>query len=142
VDREHQVMKALEATDVPVPRMLHLCEDISVIGTKFYVMEMIEGRVFTETGLPGFTPAERNSIYREMIEVLAKLHAVDYRDVGLDDFGRPGNYCARQISRWSRQYMASKTEDIPEMERLAFLVTNVQGSDCSPNETTTATSTT
>ena len=118
VDREHRVMKALEGTAVPVPRMHLLCEDTSIIGTKFYVMEKVEGRVFANPLMPGATPAERTAVYRHLADVLAALHAVSPEAVGLDTFGRPGNYYERQISRWSKQYLASRTEDIPEMDAL------------------------
>src|SRR5690606_781365 len=126
VDREYRVMKALEHTPVPVPRMEALCEDPSVIGTKFYVMEWVDGRVFAETRLPGLSREERRSIYLDLARVLAALHSVDPQAVGLGDFGRPGNYYERQISRWSKQYLASKTEEIEAMERLmAWLPDNI-----------------
>lgn len=126
VDREYRVMKALEGTDVPVPRMEVLCEDTDVIGTKFYLMEWVDGRVFAETRLPGLSPTERRSIYLDLARVLATLHNVDPETVGLGDFGRPGNYYERQISRWSKQYLASKTEEIEAMERLmAWLPDNI-----------------
>ena len=110
VDREHRVMDALWETDVPVPKMYCLCEDPAIIGTKFYVMEMVEGRLFTETQLPALTGPERRAIYNDLARVLATLHAVDVAAVGLSEFGRPGNYYERQIGRWSKQYLASKTE--------------------------------
>lgn len=118
VDREYRVMKALEHTDVPVPLMKCLCEDPAVIGTKFYVMEMVSGRVFAETLLPSLTPPERRAIYLDLARVLAKLHSVDPAAVGLTDFGRPGNYYERQIGRWTKQYEASKTEQIDAMDKL------------------------
>lgn len=118
VDREFRVMQALEHTDVPVPRMFCLCEDPGVIGTKFYVMEMIEGRLFTETLLPALTPPERTAIYLDLVRILACLHKVDPAAVGLAEFGRPGNYYERQIGRWSKQYLASKTEQIDAMDKL------------------------
>ena len=118
VDREYRVMKALEHTDVPVPRMFCLCEDADVIGTKFYVMEMVDGRLFTETVLPSLTPAERKAIYLDLARVLAALHGVDPTAVGLAEFGRPGNYYERQINRWTKQYLASRTEQIDAMDRL------------------------
>ena len=118
VDREYRVMKALQSTDVPVPAMYCLCEDPAVIGTKFYVMEMIEGRLFTETLLPGMTPAERSAVYADLARILACLHDVDVDAVGLGGFGRPGNYYERQIGRWSKQYVASKTEEIEAMDKL------------------------
>jgi len=118
VDREYRVMHALRDTDVPVPRMYALCEDTSVIGTKFYVMERVHGRVFTDLLLPGLTNPQRREVYRDLTRVLAALHTVDPAAVGLADFGRPGNYYERQISRWSKQYVASKTEEIDAMEKL------------------------
>jgi len=118
VDREYRVMRALQNTGVPVPRMICLCEDPSIIGTKFYVMEMVHGRLFNETLLPSLTPPERNAIYLDLARVLASLHKVDPAAVGLADFGRPGNYYERQINRWSKQYLASKTEQIDAMDKL------------------------
>jgi len=119
VEREYRVMKALEGTGVPVPRMLHLCEDDAVIGQAFFVMEHVEGRVPAAPGLPEVAdPADRAAIYDSMNEVLARLHSVDWRAVGLEDFGKPTDYVARQVSRWTRQYVASRTGPIPSMERL------------------------
>jgi aminoglycoside phosphotransferase (APT) family kinase protein len=110
--------------------MYALCEDTSVIGTKFYVMEKVDGRVFTDVLLTGLTNDERRAIYRDLARVLAALHTVDHVKVGLADFGRPGNYYSRQISRWSKQYLASKTEDIPEMDKLmAWLPEHVPPAD-------------
>ena len=130
VDREYRVMKALRGTDVPVPEMHLLCEDDSVIGTPFYVMEWVDGRVLVDTGLPEFTRDERTALYDDVVRVLAALHRVDPEAVGLDHFGRPGNYYERQISRWSRQYEASKTDDIAEMDALMeWLPANVPASD-------------
>jgi aminoglycoside phosphotransferase (APT) family kinase protein len=118
VDREYRVMHALGQTDVPVPRMIALCEQTDVIGTKFYVMEKIEGRVFTDLLLAELPKEERRAVYLDLVSVLAKLHGVDHTAVGLAEFGRPGNYYARQISRWSRQYEASKTDDLVAMNAL------------------------
>jgi aminoglycoside phosphotransferase (APT) family kinase protein len=130
VDREHRVMHALEKTGVPVPKMFASCEDTSVIGTKFYVMEKVDGRVFTDALLTELTNAERRAIYVDLVRVLATLHRVDPVAVGLEDFGRPGNYYSRQISRWSKQYIASKTEDVPEMDKLmAWLPEHVPDAD-------------
>ena len=126
VDREHRVMKALQDTDVPVPKMFVCCEDPEVIGTKFYVMEWVDGRVFAETRLPEQTPQERRAMYLDLARVLATLHNVDPDAVGLGDFGKPGNYYERQIGRWSKQYVASKTEEIEAMDRLmAWLPDNI-----------------
>ena len=118
VDREYRVITALAGTDVPVPRTYACCEDPSVIGTPFYIMECVHGRVLSDPMLPGMEREERAAIYDTMNEVLARLHRVDWRAVGLADFGRPGNYYARQLHRWTQQYRASQTEEIPEMERL------------------------
>lgn len=118
VNREYRVMAALAATDVPVPKMYCLCEDAGIIGTKFYVMEMVAGRLFTEALLPTLTAPERKAIYLDLARVMARLHRVDPAAVGLADFGRPGNYYERQIARWSKQYQASKTEQIDAMDKL------------------------
>jgi aminoglycoside phosphotransferase (APT) family kinase protein len=118
VDREHRIMTALRDTGVPVPRTRLLCTDDSVIGTWFYVMDHVPGRIFWEPTLPGIEPDERSAIYDAMNVVLAKLHQVDYRALGLEDFGKPGNYFARQIHRWTKQYRLSEGERIEAMERL------------------------
>ncbi|GIL01844.1 MAG: aminoglycoside phosphotransferase [Alphaproteobacteria bacterium] len=118
VEREYQVMRALAGTGVPVPRMILLCEDASVIGTAFYVMEGIEGRVIRDLTLPELSPAERAATYRAMVETLAALHMVDWRAVGLEGFGKPSGYVARQVVRWSKQYEASRTHDIPAMDNV------------------------
>jgi aminoglycoside phosphotransferase (APT) family kinase protein len=118
VDREHRVITALARADIPVPRTFCLCADEGVIGRAFYVMDYVEGRVLWEQSLPGMTPGERAAIYDEMNRVIAELHRVDYRAAGLADFGRPGSYLARQIDRWTKQYRASETEGVPEMDRL------------------------
>jgi len=118
VDREYRVMHALAGTDVPVPKMYALCEDVGVIGTKFYVMEKVPGRVFTDLLLPSLPKPQRRELYRDLARVLAALHRVDYRAVGLADFGKPGNYITRQVSRWSKQYLASQTESIEAMDKL------------------------
>jgi aminoglycoside phosphotransferase (APT) family kinase protein len=118
VEREYRVIRALAGTGVPVPAARLLCEDAELIGTPFYVMDFVAGRVFTDPLLPGLSSAERKGIYTSMAETLAKLHGVDWRAVGLGDYGRPENYVARQIARWSKQYEASKTGDVPAMDRL------------------------
>ncbi|WP_250451779.1 phosphotransferase [Caballeronia sp. ATUFL_M2_KS44] len=118
IEREYRVMDALAATDVPVARMLALCEDESVMGRAFYVMEFVEGRVLWDPSLPGMTPAERAAIYDETNRVIAALHTVDAEAAGLADYGKPGNYFERQIGRWSKQYVASQTEKIDAMDRL------------------------
>ncbi|GAA3991776.1 phosphotransferase [Comamonas faecalis] len=118
IEREYKVMSALAATDVPVPRMLALCEDESVIGRAFYLMEFMAGRVLWDQALPGMAPAERGAVYDEMNRVIAALHSVDFAARGLADYGRPGNYFERQIGRWSKQYQASITQPIAEMDEL------------------------
>ena len=118
VDREHRVMTALRDTGVPVPRMLCLCEDTEVLGTAFYVMSHVEGRVLWDARLPGFDPQERAAMYDEMNRVIAALHLVDPAAVGLADYGRSGGYLERQIARWSKQYLASETQPIEAMHRL------------------------
>ncbi len=118
VEREYRVITALAGSGVPVPRTFALCEDGDVVGTPFYVMEFVPGRVILDPRLPGVSPDERAAIYDSMNEVLARLHTVDWQARGLGDFGRPGNYFARQIHRWSQQYRASETERIEAMERL------------------------
>ncbi|MGH6944735.1 MAG: phosphotransferase family protein [Geminicoccaceae bacterium] len=130
VDREYRVQKALAGTDVPVPQMLHLCEDRAVIGTLFYVMEALNGRVTQDSSIPGVSRDERRAMYDAMNDVLARLHAVDWQAVGLEGFGKPGNYFARQIHRWTRQWQASKTREIREIDRLAaWLPANVPAGD-------------
>ncbi len=118
VEREFRVMRALADTAVPVARMLVLCEDEAVIGRAFYVMEFVDGRVLWEQALPGMQPAERGAVYDEMNRVIAALHTVDVAAAGLADYGRPGNYFERQIGRWSKQYLASETQRIDEMQQL------------------------
>jgi aminoglycoside phosphotransferase (APT) family kinase protein len=118
VDREFRVMRALAATPVPVPRVHALCEDDGVIGSAFYVMEFLDGRIFWEQHLPEVPSAEREAMFDSMNAVIAALHSVDYAAIGLGDFGRPGNYTGRQIARWSRQYRASETEQIAAMDHL------------------------
>ena len=118
IEREFRVMNALALTGVPVPCMQVLCEDETIIGRAFYIMEFVAGRVFWDQSLPGLATTEIGAIYDEMNRIIAALHSVDLRAVGLSDFGRPGNYFSRQIARWSKQYQASVTAPIPEMDRL------------------------
>ena len=118
VDREFRVMQALRNTDVPVPRTYALCADESVAGTMFYVMEHVAGRVFYDPRLLDLTRADRQAMFADMNRVIAALHSIDPAAVCLGDFGRPGNYFARQIARWSQQYKASETETIEAMDRL------------------------
>jgi aminoglycoside phosphotransferase (APT) family kinase protein len=118
IEREYRVLAALAPTEVPVPRVFGLCEDEAVIGRAFYVMEFVDGRVLWEQSLPGMTAAQRFAIYDEMNRVISALHSIDPESVGLAGYGRPGNYFARQIGRWTKQYQASETEKIDEMDRL------------------------
>ncbi|MBM3557948.1 MAG: phosphotransferase family protein, partial [Alphaproteobacteria bacterium] len=118
VDREYKVISALAGSAVPVPRTHCLCLDEAVIGQAFYVMDYVPGRVLTDTLLPDQTPDERRAMYDDLAKVLAALHTVDYAKVGLGDFGKPTDYIRRQFQRWAKQYEASKTDDIPEMDRL------------------------
>lgn len=118
IEREYRVMAALAATPVPVPRVLHLCEDPQVIGAAFYVMAHVPGRVLFDATMPGMAPAERRATCEALIDTLAALHAVDPAAVGLGDFGRPAGYVARQTARWAKQYRASETTPIPAMDAL------------------------
>ena len=130
VDREFRVLKALHGTDVPVAKPYALCEDESVIGTAFYIMEFMQGRVLWDPSLPGLSTAERGAIFDEMNRVIAALHRVDYQAVGLGEYGRPGNYLERQIARWTKQYRASETERIEAMENLIeWLPKNIPAGD-------------
>ncbi|MDB5741774.1 MAG: aminoglycoside phosphotransferase [Polaromonas sp.] len=118
IEREFKVMQGLQGSAVPVPRMYCLCEDESVIGRAFYVMEFVEGRVLWDQSLPGMDNAQRGEIYDEMNRVIAALHTVRFAECGLAGYGKPGNYFERQIGRWSKQYQASMTRPIDEMDRL------------------------
>ena len=130
VDREYRVITALGTTGFPVPRTYALCQDDSVIGTWFYVMDCVHGRVITDPAIPGLSPRERGAIYESLATTLARLHTVDWQALGLADFGRPGNYFARQIHRWAQQYRASETEKIEAMERLiTWLPEHIPASD-------------
>ncbi|MEJ8851130.1 phosphotransferase [Variovorax rhizosphaerae] len=131
VDREFRVIDALRNTQVPVARARGYCDDASVIGTPFYVMDFVEGRIFWDPALPGLENAERSAIYDGMNQAVASLHKVDYEAVGLSDYGRSGNFFDRQIGRWTRQYQAVAAQDpIPAMERLiAWLPAHVPPDD-------------
>jgi aminoglycoside phosphotransferase (APT) family kinase protein len=118
VDREYRVIAALHSIGFPVAKPYALCEDSGVIGAPFYIMEMVEGRTFWDGSLPGQPPAERGAIYTAMVDTLARLHGIDPAAVGLGDYGPPGNYFERQVARWTKQYRASQTDDVPEMEKL------------------------
>jgi aminoglycoside phosphotransferase (APT) family kinase protein len=131
VDREYRVIKALyDNSDVPVPKPYALCEDDTVIGTAFYLMEFLPGRVITDHTMPGISPADRGKIFDSMNDVLARLHNVDYRKAGLGEFGREGQYIQRQIARWSGQYDLSRTSDLVAMENLKkWLPANIPTAD-------------
>jgi aminoglycoside phosphotransferase (APT) family kinase protein len=118
VDREYRVISALYPTGFPVPRTYGLCVDDSVIGTIFYVMDMVDGRIIWDQSMPGYAPAERHAIHMASVKTLADLHNTDYIKIGLEDFGRQGNYMARQIDRWTKQYKASETQRLDTIERL------------------------
>ena len=118
VDREYRAMRALGDTDVPSATMYALCEDDSVIGTSFFVMEYVQGRIFWNVQLPELEPSERRAIYEELARVLAAIHSVDLDAVGLSDYGRPDAYVARQVKRWTKQYLASQTADVEAMNTL------------------------
>jgi aminoglycoside phosphotransferase (APT) family kinase protein len=134
VEREYRVMRALDGTGVPVPKALGLCDDASVVGTPFFVMRYVAGRIFWDPTVPDVaTNAARTAIYREYIDALAALHGVDYAKVGLADYGKVGGYVARQVDRWSKQYESSRTDAIPAMEALMAFV---RGKTPSSDETT------
>lgn len=118
VDREFKVISALAGSDVPVPKTYALCEDDSVIGTMFFIMDCVDGRILWDPSLPGMSRTERGAIYDEMNRVIAALHAVDYNAVGLAGYGKPDKYLERQVARWSKQYRASETEKIEAMDKL------------------------
>jgi aminoglycoside phosphotransferase (APT) family kinase protein len=118
VDREYRVIRALHAQGFPVAQPLLYCDDVQVAGTAFYLMSFVDGRVFWEPQMPGSSPAERAAVYDVMNETIARLHSFEPEKIGLGDFGRGENYVARQVERWSKQYRASETEKIDEMERL------------------------
>ncbi len=118
VDREYRVMKALGQTPVPVPEMLAYCADTEILGTHFYLMPFLQGRIYADNRLSDMAPAERTAAYLSIADTLAALHRVDISAIGLGDFGKPGNYFARQIARWTRQYRDAESAPIPAMERL------------------------
>ncbi len=118
VDREHKVITALGTTGFPAPRTFGLCTDDAVIGTMFYVMEKVEGRILWDLTLPDLPRGDRRAVYLDQVDVLARLHTTDHAAAGLGDFGKPGNYFARQVDRWTKQYRASETDTLVEMDRL------------------------
>ena len=118
VDREYRVMQALQNSAVPVPKLFAFSEELEIVGTPFYIMEYLDGRVIVDQSLPTFSKEDRSLVYQDMNRVIAALHSVDYATVGLETFGKPGNYFGRQIARWSRQYKEANTEDIPALHAL------------------------
>jgi hypothetical protein len=129
IEREFKVMKGLCGTAVPVAQMHVLCEDETIIGRAFYVMEFVAGRVLWDQSLPGMSNAQRSEIYDEMNRVIAALHSVKFAEQGLANYGKPGSYIERQIGRWSKQYVASQTQAIPDMDRLmTWLPANIPSS--------------
>lgn len=130
VDREYRIMSVLGSTDVPVPKMLEYYPGDDVVGTPFYVMERIEGRVFGDCSLPGVSSADRRAMFFDMADTLVKLHKVDWRALGLSDYGREGNYFARQVNRWTKQWELSKTRELPDIDHLVrWLPANVPNID-------------
>ena len=130
IEREYRILAALAGTTVPVPRVRYLCEDPGIVGTAFYVMDHVEGPIDQDPALPGLSPDRRRAVYDSMVDVLARLHSVDWRALGLGDFSREGGYIARQIRRWSGQYDASRTDEIPAMDRLiAWLPDHIPDDD-------------
>ena len=130
VDREYKVITALQNTEVPVPKTYGLCEDADIIGTPFFVMDFLDGTVYWDLLLSEKSPQERMEIYANKNKVIAELHNVDYKSVGLSNYGKPGNYIARQVSRWTKQYLASETENIPAMNNLIdWLPPNIPDED-------------
>ena len=130
VDREYKVITALYETDVPVPRTYGLCEDEDVTGTAFFVMDCLDGDIFWDPMLPTLKKEERIQIYQNKNKTLAALHNVDYKKVGLESYGKPGNYVARQVARWSKQYRASETDNIDAMNNLIeWLPENIPDDD-------------
>ena len=130
VDREYKVITALYETDVPVPKTYGLCENDDVAGTAFFVMDFLDGDLFWDPMIPSMTNTDRTEIYKNKNKTLAKLHSVDYKKIGLENYGKPGNYVARQVSRWSKQYRASETDNIEAMNNLIdWLPKNIPDDD-------------
>jgi aminoglycoside phosphotransferase (APT) family kinase protein len=130
IEREYRILRALAGSDVPVPRARVLCEDASIVGTPFYVMDHVEGRVMTGVTLPALTPTERRAVYDDNARVGARLHSVDYKARGLTDFGKPEGYVVRQLDRWTKQYLAAKTEPNADMDQLiAWLTAHLPSGD-------------
>ena len=130
VDREYRIIKALEKTSVPVPRTLMLCKNEEVIGTIFYLMDHVDGKIHWDPTLPESDSSDRNEIYQQTVDVLAALHSIDVEKEGLMDFGKPGNYFQRQVGRWIKQYRAAETDTYPEIESLiSWLEKNMPDDD-------------
>ena len=130
VDREFRVMQGLAGTNVPVPKMLHLTDDTSPMGTQFFVMEYLDGRILWDPALPEISKPERAALYDSMNATLAALHSVDPASIGLGDYGKPGNYFERQVSRWSGQYKAAETQNLPDADRIMeWLTANMPDDD-------------
>ncbi|KAF6098405.1 acyl-CoA dehydrogenase family member 11 [Phyllostomus discolor] len=134
IDRECKVQKALFATGFPVPKPLLYCSDTSVIGTEFYVMEHVQGRIFRDFTIPGVSPAERSALYVAMIETLARLHSLNIHSLQLGGYGVGAGYCKRQVSTWTKQYEAAAHQDIPAMSQLSdWLMQNLPENDNEEN---------
>lgn len=132
VDREYRVMTALAAVGFPVPKTYALCEDARIIGTPFFIMDYVEGRIFWDSSLPNTDKTERRPLYYSLIDTIAELHRTDYNEIGLANYGKPGNYFQRQIARWSTQYKAAETKSVKEMDALIdWLPTAIPKDDAS-----------
>eukprot|EP00879_Flechtneria_rotunda_P006563 GHRR01006896.1.p1 GENE.GHRR01006896.1~~GHRR01006896.1.p1 ORF type:complete len:258 (+),score=58.68 GHRR01006896.1:2484-3257(+) len=133
VDREYNVLSALASTAVSVPKPLVMCNDPSVIGTPFYVMEFANGTIFTDPNMPKATAAERQQVYMRLADTLADLHSLDPEKLGLQHFGNPNNYCRRQVARWSKQYLASVVQPMPRvLQLISWLQRSVPAEDAAP----------
>ncbi|WOF42518.1 phosphotransferase family protein [Sphingopyxis indica] len=130
VDREYRLLEALAPAGFPAPRPVAMCDDADVIGSKFYLMERVEGRTFWDGALPDLAPADRRPLYHALVDTIAALHMIDHEAAGLGDFGAPGNYLERQVHRWTKQYRAAQTDEIPEVEQLiAWLPLTIPAQD-------------
>lgn len=124
VDREYRILTALANSVVPVPRAILFHGERDIVGTPFYIMERLEGRVFPDCSLPGISPSERHEMYFAMAEMMARLHQIDWKAVGLDGYGRPGNYFERQIARWTKQWQLSKSRENRDLDLVVSWLTN------------------
>ncbi|MEN9314221.1 MAG: hypothetical protein RIS35_614, partial [Pseudomonadota bacterium] len=130
VDREFRILDALRDSGVPVPNAVLYCDDVTIVGTPFYLMDRLEGRILTDPALPGLSPAERHALVLSMAQTLASLHRIDWAAHGLADFGRPGEYFRRQIARWTKQWDLSRLSENPDIDRLiAWLPEHIPESD-------------